>query len=100
MIGPPFEISFPKVGIDVDDIERVIGAYRVRYEDVGLFENEMYDGVPEMMEALRTDGHTISLATAKPEDTAIRIIDHFGLTDFFTRQGRSDPRHRRASDQG
>ncbi|MEP4592152.1 MAG: HAD hydrolase-like protein, partial [Ilumatobacter sp.] len=73
MIGPPFEVSFPKVGIHVDDIERVIAAYRVRYEDVGLFENEMYEGVPEMMEALRSAGHTISLATAKPQDTAIRI---------------------------
>lgn len=86
MIGPPFELSFPKVGIHVDDVERVIAAYRVRYEDVGLFENELYDGVPEMMETLRSDGHTISLATAKPQNTAIRIVEHFGLSEFFARK--------------
>ncbi len=86
MIGPPFEVSFPKVGIHVDDVQRVIDAYRVRYEDVGLFENEMYAGVPEMMESLQSEGHTISLATAKPQDTAIRIIEHFGLSDFFARK--------------
>jgi phosphoglycolate phosphatase len=86
MIGPPFEVSFPKIGVDVDDIERVIAAYRVRYEDIGLFENEMYAGVPEMMETLRSAGHTISMATAKPQDTAIRIIDHFGLSEFFARK--------------
>ena len=86
MIGPPFEISFPKMGVHIDDVERVIAAYRVRYEDIGLFENELYDGAPAMMEALRSAGHTISLATAKPQDTAIRIIEHFGLTDFFARK--------------
>lgn len=86
MIGPPFETSFPRVGIHIDDVERVIAAYRVRYEATGLFENEMYAGVPEMMEALRSAGHSISLATAKPQDTAIRIVEHFGLTDFFARR--------------
>ncbi len=86
MIGPPFEVSFPKVGIHIDDVARVISAYSDRYMDVGLFENELYDGVPEMMEALRSAGHTISLATAKPQDTAVRIVEHFGLSDFFARK--------------
>jgi phosphoglycolate phosphatase len=86
MIGPPFELSFPKHGIHVDDIEQVISVYRDRYEDVGLFENEVYDGVHEMLDALTSAGHLISLATAKPQDTAVRIIEHFGFTDYFTRQ--------------
>lgn len=86
MIGPPFELSFPKFGIHVDDLERVIAVYRERYEDVGLYENTMYDGVIEMMESLSADGHTISLATAKPQTTAIRIIEYFGLSDFFARK--------------
>lgn len=83
MIGPPFEMSFPKIGIPPDDIERVIDAYRVRYEDVGMFENELYDGIADMLAELRDAGHVISLATAKPQVTAIRIIEHFGLTGFF-----------------
>jgi len=85
MIGPPFELSLPKHGIHVDDVEQVISVYRDRYEDVGLFENELYDGVPEMLDDLRRADHTISLATAKPQDTAIRIIEHFGLTAYFAR---------------
>lgn len=86
MIGPPFELSFPKHGIHVDDIEQVISVYRDRYEAVGLFENEVYDGVHEMLDALKSAGHTVSLATAKPQDTAVRIIEHFGLTEYFARQ--------------
>ena len=85
MIGPPFELSFPRHGIHVDDVEKVISTYRERYDDIGLFENDLYDGVPEMLDALRGDGHSISLATAKPQSTAVRIIEHFGLGAFFVR---------------
>lgn len=91
MIGPPFELTLPQHGVHVEDVEKMIGVYRERYEDVGLYENALYGGVPEMMEALRSDGHTITLATAKPQTTAIRIVEHFGLHDYFARTvGASD----------
>ncbi len=83
VIGPPFEISFPTLGIPVDDIERVVLAYRDRYEDIGLFENTVYPGIAEMLDELAAAGHTLSIATAKPEPTARRIIDHFGFADYF-----------------
>jgi len=83
VIGPPFEISFPTLGIPLDDIERVVLAYRDRYEDIGLFENTVYAGIAEMLDELAAAGHTLSIATAKPEPTARRIIDHFGFADYF-----------------
>ena len=86
VIGPPFEVSFPMLGIPVDDIERVVLAYRDRYEDIGLFENTVYPGIAEMLDELAADGHTLSIATAKPEPTAKRIIEHFGFTDHFAVQ--------------
>ena len=85
-IGPPFEMTFPTLGVPIDDVARVIDAYRVRYEDVGLFENELYPGVSEMLTALVDAGYTLALATAKPQHTAIRIIEHFGFTDAFAVQ--------------
>ncbi len=86
VIGPPFEISFPTLGIPIDDIERVVLAYRDRYEDVGLFENTVYPGIAEMLDELVDAGHTLSIATAKPEPTAQRIIEHFGFADYFAVQ--------------
>lgn len=83
IIGPPFEMSFPQLGVPVSEMAPVIAAYRERYNDVGLFENELYDGVPEMLAALAAAGLTLALATAKPEKTARRITAHFGLTDHF-----------------
>ncbi len=86
VIGPPFELSFPTLGVPVDDIERVVAVYRERYEDVGLFENEVYPGIAEMLDELHGAGLTLSLATAKPQSTAIRIVEHFGFTDYFAVQ--------------
>jgi phosphoglycolate phosphatase len=86
MIGPPFEMSFPTIGIPATDVERVILAYRDHYEAGSLFDNTMYPGIVEMLDALRADGHVLSLATAKPEPTAIRITEHFGLTGYFELQ--------------
>ena len=83
IIGPPFEVSFPILGVPLDAMEPVVAKFRERYDEVGLFENEMYDGVPEMLEALRADGLTLALATAKPEANARRITSHFGLSGHF-----------------
>lgn len=82
-IGPPFEVTFPGLGVPIEDFDRVVGKYRERYNEVGLFENVLYDGIVEMLHALREEGMTLALATAKPEQPARRITAHFGLTDLF-----------------
>jgi phosphoglycolate phosphatase len=86
VIGPPFEVGLPMLGIPVDDLERVVTAYGERYGDIGLFENTVYPGIAEMLDELHAAGHTLSIATAKPEPTAKRIIEHFGFSDHFTVQ--------------
>lgn len=83
VIGPPLELGLPSIGIPDDALVRVINRYRERYEDIGLFENEMYDGVTEMLDELAAAGLSLSVATAKPERTALRVIEHFGLTERF-----------------
>lgn len=82
-IGPPFEVGLPAIGVPAERLWSLIAHYRARYEDVGLFENRVYDGVPEMLDALAAAGLVLALATAKPEVTAARIVEHFGLTDRF-----------------
>jgi phosphoglycolate phosphatase len=83
VIGPPFEIGLPSIGIPDDALERVIDTYRERYATIGAFENTIYDGVIEMLDALAGAGYSLSVATAKPEVTAHPILDYFGITDRF-----------------
>ena len=85
-IGPPLKESFAKLlGVADDDAlcEKALGFYRERFGSVGLFENEVYDGIPEVLEALLTNDHTLYVATSKPRVYAERIVNHFGLQGYF-----------------
>jgi len=85
-IGPPLRWTFPRL-LDTDDkdlVETAVNYYRQRYEDVGLFENEAYPGIPELLRQLRDDGYPLYVVTAKPKVYADRIIRHFRLDSYFT----------------
>jgi phosphoglycolate phosphatase len=82
-IGPPFEVGLPLLGIPTEQIVAIVTRYRERYESVGLYENGLYHGVVEMLDALAATGIVLGVATAKPEPSARRIIEHFSLTDRF-----------------
>lgn len=87
-IGPPLRNSFAQL-LDTQDsaaIERAMVLYRERFASVGLFENEVYAGVPEMLAGLQAGGYRIFLATAKPHVYATRILEHFNLHQPFEAQ--------------
>lgn len=83
-IGPPLIDSFRQlVG---DDLAAAgVGFYRERYGEIGLFENRVYDGVPEALAALVARGLPLFVATSKPRVFAQRITDRFDLSRFFVR---------------
>jgi phosphoglycolate phosphatase len=82
MIGPPLRDTFAKL-VGPDLVEPLLGFYRERYTTIGLFENAVYEGVPEALEALQTSGRRLFVATSKNEADARRILDHFGLAGLF-----------------
>ena len=82
-IGPPFELGLPLIGVPGDRLWAVIERYRERYEDGGLFETSLYAGVVEMLDELRAHGLVLAIATAKPELTARRVVEHLQLADRF-----------------
>ena len=84
VIGPPLEIGLPSIGIPDDALTRVIARYRERYEESGLYEVSLYPGVIDMLEELSAAGYELAIATAKPERSARRVVDHLGLADHFT----------------
>lgn len=83
-IGPPLKDSFSKY-YNFSDIQcdKAIEEYRVYFRDKGLFENYVYEGIPEMLKTLNDNGKKLVLATSKPEEYAIKILEHFGLYRYF-----------------
>lgn len=84
-IGPPLKNSFAKLLASDDDnlAEAALAIYRERFGSVGLYENEVYEGIPEALKALQEMGHTLYVATSKPTVYAKQIIEHFALQQYF-----------------
>ena len=85
VIGPPLIDAFMEFyGFSREKGELAVAKYRERFSQVGLFENAVYPGIPEMLDALKNAGKTICLATAKPEVFAKRILEKFDLAKYFS----------------
>ena len=83
-IGPPLSDSFMRYyGFSEEDAIRAIAVYREYFSVKGLYENEVYPGIPELLQTLKAQGKTVVLATSKPEKFAVEILRHFGLYDYF-----------------
>lgn len=83
-IGPPLAVSFPEYhGISEEDTPTAVAKYRERFSDVGWAENLVYDGIEQMLAALKQAGKKLLVATSKPEVFAVRILEHFGLNSYF-----------------
>lgn len=83
-IGPPLKDSFMEFyGFDEEKAEQAVTYYREYYRDKGIFENHVYDGIPELLQQMRKAGRKILLATSKPEVFAKQILEHFDLSQYF-----------------
>ena len=82
-IGPPLLESFKSM-LD-DDVSATIALkhFRARFSDVGIYENKLYGGIPEALQALSGRGVSLFVATSKPQVYAERIVEHFGLSACF-----------------
>ncbi len=83
-IGPPLLESFMKYyDLDKEKAALAVEYYREHFKDTGLFENSLIKGVPELFGKLKKSDKRIILATSKPLVFAEKILEHFGLLNFF-----------------
>lgn len=90
-IGPPLKDSFiNEFGFDKYTADAAVAGYREYFSDKGIFENEVYDGITEMLQVLHNAGRVLILATSKPWVYAEKILKHFKLHDYFSFIGGSE----------
>jgi len=83
-LGPPIRVSYNKIfNLEGEKLELAVAKYRERYIPVGMFENDLYPGIYELLRDLKSDGRIIGLATGKVHDQATQILKHFGLLEYF-----------------
>lgn len=82
-VGPPLHDTFRQFGVPEDQVDEAIRIYRSRYVPIGKFENTPYPGIRELLEKLRAQGNRLYVATSKPEEMAVEVLEHFDLAHFF-----------------
>lgn len=83
-LGPPLVESFSKYyGFSHEDSLKCVEYYREYYNDKGIFENTVYEGVENVISQAKKAGRKIILATSKPEEYAVRILEYLDLSKYF-----------------
>jgi phosphoglycolate phosphatase len=84
-LGPPLADSFRSLlGAEREDlVAQAIAAYQERFSAVGMFENHVYPGIPELLAELGSRNYRLRVVTSKPTVFSERILRHFELTRHF-----------------
>ena len=83
-IGPPLADSFrERYDMSPADAETAVAKYREYYAPKGIFENEVYPGIPCLLAATAAAGCVNVMATSKPTPFAEQIAEHFGFARYF-----------------
>lgn len=84
-IGPPLRATFATLleTTETSRVEAAMHLYRQRFVCSGLYDNQVYAGVPDMLEQAREIATAMFVATSKPAVYAERILQHFGLDHHF-----------------
>ena len=83
-IGPPLIYSFATFhGLSPEQADQAVSYYRERFSVIGWQENEVYEGIPELLRELKEKGLSLIVASSKPEVYTCRILEHFGLARYF-----------------
>lgn len=83
-IGPPLLQAFMQYyAFDEAKAWQAVGYYRERFKVTGLYENEVFEGVVELLETLQAQGRHLYIATSKPWEFAREIARHFDFARHF-----------------
>lgn len=83
-IGPPLQKSFSEIyGMNKKQTDIAVEYFRQYYGRAGLYENELYEGISELLENLTESGMHVYVATSKLEKYARLVLEHFELDKYL-----------------
>lgn len=95
-IGPPLVEEWGReFRLSPQEAHRAVELFREYFSVYGWWDNEVYDGISELLRALRGAGCRLALATSKPQIHAVRILRLFELLPYFDAVGAATLDHTR-----
>ena len=68
-----------------------IDVYHERFDDIGIYENEIYPGIPELLAHAKKVGCRIAIASSKPTYLVKRVLEYFHIDQYFDEVVGSEP---------
>lgn len=82
-IGPPLAQSFMEMySLSQAEAKVAVEYYREYFSTIGIYENELYEGIVELLEILSKD-RILIVATSKPSVFAEEILKYFEISKYF-----------------
>lgn len=81
-LGPPLRVSFAE-HLPPEQVEEAVELYRDLYDQYGIEMTTPFEGVREMMKALKERQILTAVATSKTHEVAQRVLEHFELSHYF-----------------
>lgn len=83
-IGPPLKEHFMEsYDLTEEQAQAALDKYRERFRDIGIYENELYEGIPQMLYNLQSKGVFLAVASSKPTEFVERVLEHFNIRKYF-----------------
>ena len=83
-VGPPLFESYKTLyNVSDDDANWLIAKYRERYKDKAAEESCIYEGVKEMLSALKGRGKKIAVASSKPKKFVDEISQYHDIYKYY-----------------
>ncbi len=83
-VGPPLHKEFMEyAGFTSKEADKAVEQYRERYSTIGIYENRVYDEIPELLTSLKKQGKTLAVASSKPGVFVEEVLKHFDLKKYF-----------------
>jgi phosphoglycolate phosphatase len=92
-IGPPVKYVLKEFGIVGETGEKAYAAFREYYEKTGIFEMDLYEGMEDMLVALKISGATVHVATGKREEMAEIALNHLKVRPYFKQIFGAEPQN-------
>ena len=82
-IGPPVRSSLKQTyRLNDEEADKANEIFRNRYKDHDLLLAAPYEGIMDLLKQLKAAGYLVGVATLKREDYAIRLLEHYHISDY------------------
>ncbi|WP_329957457.1 HAD-IA family hydrolase [Novisyntrophococcus fermenticellae] len=83
-VGPPLHEQFMEYSdFTSEEADTAVEQYRERYASIGIYENKIYEKIPELLQLLKEHGKILGVASSKPTVFVEEILLNSNLRKYF-----------------